>query len=119
MLAAVAEVIQLAQGQAQEVAAIEQAGQLVGGHQVFQLPHHPAQGVPVRLQRITALAHALAQGLHVAGEQALPDQTDKQRAALQQGLPGVVHAQLVAFPQVEPGEGEEGDGGAAHEHPRA
>src|SRR5690606_17005860 len=119
VLAALAQVVQLAQGQAQEVPAVEQPGQLVGGDQALELTHHAAQGVLVRLQRVAALVHALTQGLYIAGEQAEPDQPDEQRAALQQGLARFGQAQLVALPQVEPGEGEEGDGGAAHEYPRA
>ena len=59
---------QLIGRQGQKVAAIEQPGQLIGGGQAFQLAHHPAQGVLVRLQGEAALAHALAQGLQVAGE---------------------------------------------------
>jgi len=36
------------------------------------------------LQRETPLAHALAQAIHVAGEQTHPDQRHQQHAGLQQ-----------------------------------
>ncbi|MNJ68782.1 hypothetical protein D3C77_650600 [compost metagenome] len=52
--------VQLAGSQAQEMPAIEQACEFIGGHQVFELAQHAAQGVLVRLQGKTPLTHALS-----------------------------------------------------------
>ncbi len=117
MLPSGPHVLQLACGQAQEMPAVEQPGEFVGGHQVLQLPHHPAQGVLVRLQGETTLTHPLAHRLHVAGEQAQPDQQDEQHPDLQPGHARVHQQHAVGLDQHHRGEAEEGEQRAAHEHP--
>ncbi len=77
------QVFQRPAGHAHEMPAVEQTGEFVGGHQVFQLAHHAAQRVLVRLQGIAALAHALPHRLYVAGEQAQPDHYDEHHEHLQ------------------------------------
>ena len=77
-----AQTTQVALGDAQKTSTVVQPSQLIGGGQVLQLPHHAAQGVLVRLQRIATLAHALAQAIYVTGEQAHPDQRHQQHAGL-------------------------------------
>ena len=108
---------QRAAGQTEEMSAVEQPGEFVGGHQVLELTHHAAQRVLVRLQRIPALAHALAQRLHVAGEQAQPGEYDEQHQQLQHGLRRQLQALLEGFVEVQPGEGDEGQRRTTGEHP--
>ena len=86
--------------------AIEQSGQLVGGHQVLELAHHPAQRVLVRLQGEAALTHAQSRGLDVAGVQFQPDQHDKQHAHLQHRQRRVGQLEVVALPQRDRAETE-------------
>ena len=53
-------VVEFAGSQTQKMPAVEQPGQLIGGHQIVELAHHAAQGVLMRLQGKPALAHALS-----------------------------------------------------------
>lgn len=62
VMSPVVQMLQFAGGQTQEMATVEQPGELISGDQVLELAHHPAQGVLVRLQGEAALAHALAHG---------------------------------------------------------
>ncbi|MNY05979.1 hypothetical protein D3C86_1387180 [compost metagenome] len=79
--------------------AIEQPRELVSGHLVFELAHHPAQRVLVRLQGKTPLAHTLSRGLDIAGIQHQPHQHDEQHADLQHRHGRVRQLEVVALPQ--------------------
>ena len=118
VMSPVVQMLQFTGGLTQEMPAVEQPGEFIGGDQVLELAHHPAQGVLMRLQGEATLAHALAHGLHVAGEQTQPDQQDEQHPHLQPGHARVHQLHAVGFDQHHGSEAEEGEGGAAHEHPR-
>ncbi|MNF07001.1 hypothetical protein D3C80_2070750 [compost metagenome] len=76
--------VQLAGSQAQEMPAVKQPGEFVGCHQAFELAHHSAQGVLMRLQGEPPLTHTLARHLDVTGVKHQPHEHHKQHAHLQQ-----------------------------------
>ncbi|SAJ33061.1 Uncharacterised protein [Enterobacter cloacae] len=98
--------------------AVEQPGEFVGSHQVFQLAHHAAQRVLVRLQGIAALAHALPHRLYVAGEQAQPDHYDEHHEHLQCSPARQLETLLQGLYQVDAGKSDERQRRTAGEDPR-
>ncbi|MCY1429472.1 hypothetical protein D9M71_453900 [compost metagenome] len=98
---------------------VEQAGQLVGGDQVFKLAHHAAQGVLMGLQGIAPLAHALACGLNIAGIQAQPAQHHQQGTGLQRQQRPIEMCCLPSRPGNQPNETAQHQQRAAHKHPPA
>jgi len=109
--------LQLATGNAQEMPAVEQPGQFIGGHQVFELAHHSAQRVLMRLQGKPALAHALPRGLDEARVNHQPRQHDQQNAGLQGGQRRIVQPEVVTVPQRDRAEAEKHQHRATHEGP--
>ncbi|MNH35671.1 hypothetical protein D3C79_963800 [compost metagenome] len=109
--------VQFTGRQAQEMPTIEQARELVGGHQVFELAHHPAQRVLVRLQGKTPLAHALSRGLDIAGIQHQPHQHDEQHTDLQHRHGRVGQLEVIALPERDRTETEEHQQRATHKGP--
>ncbi len=105
-------------GPLEEIPAIIETGQLIGGRQILQLPHHASQRLLMGLQGEAPLAHPLAQAIDITDEKAHPDQCDQQDAGLQDRSLGLDQAFELQVHQAQPNEAEKRQRGVTDEYLR-